>query len=371
MHDVRRKRIDHLVGDHGAVEARGQLLDMLDAIAELFLLPANEVGAGFQDQVFPTVGQHVGERAAAGADLEDAIERAQLARERTAEERAELGCGDEVAARAELARAARVVADARLVQRELHVARERDPAAAGGDLCLDALARLHALESKALMSDSLAGRAVLVTRCAPRLGAAIARRLHGAGASVLIHYRDSDADAAKLEAELNAARPKSAGKVKAELLAPIAPRALVAAALDSFGRLDVLVNNASAFFPVGVGEIELSHWEELIGSNLRAPLFISQEAAPELAKQAGAVINIVDIHAERPLQGYPVYSIAKAGPAATPPPPPAGLAPHGRVDGVAPGAIAWPDDGQFDPAERGRIVASTPLGRVGRPRTSR
>src|SRR5258708_5432636 len=263
MHDVRRNRIDHLVRDHGAVKARGQVLDMLDAIAELFLLPANEVRAGFQDQVFPTVGQHVGERAAAGADLEDAIERAQLARERAAEERAELGRGDEVAARAELARAARVVADARLVQRELHVARERDPAAAGGDLCLDALARLHALESKALMSDSLAGRAVLVTGGARRLGAAIARRLHGAGASVLIHYRDSDADAAKLEAELNAARPKSAGKVKAELLAPIAPRALVAAALDSFGRLDVLVNNASAFFPVGVGEIDLSPWEEL------------------------------------------------------------------------------------------------------------
>src|SRR5256714_13585825 len=217
------------------------------------------------------------------------------------------------------------------------------------------------------MSESLAGKAVLVTGGARRVGAVISRRLHAAGASVLIHYRDSDADAAKLEAELNAARPKSASKVKAELLAPIAPRALVSAALDSFGRLDVLVNNASAFFPVGVGEIEASHWEELVGSNLRAPLFISQEAAPELAKNAGVIVNIVDIHAERPLKGYPLYSIAKAGLAALTRSLALELAPQVRVNGVAPGAIAWPDDGQFDPAERGRILASTPLGRIGGP----
>ena len=184
---------------------------------------------------------------------------------------------------------------------------------------------------------------------------------------MLIHYRDSDADAAKLEAELNALRPKSAAKVKAELLAPIAPRALVGAALDSFGRLDILVNNASAFFPVAVGEIEASHWEELVGSNLRAPLFISQEAAPELAKQSGAIVNIVDIHAERPLKGYPVYSIAKSGLAAMTRSLAVELAPNVRVNGVAPGAIAWPEDGQFETAERGRILETTPLGRVGSP----
>ncbi|HEY3074155.1 MAG TPA: SDR family NAD(P)-dependent oxidoreductase, partial [Burkholderiales bacterium] len=130
------------------------------------------------------------------------------------------------------------------------------------------------------MDESLAGKSVLVTGGARRLGAAIARRLHAAGAAVLIHYRDSEADATKLEAELNALRPKSAAKVKAELLAPIAPRALVGAAMDSFGRLDVLVNNASTFFPVSIGDIEASHWEEIVGSNLRAPLFISQQAAP-------------------------------------------------------------------------------------------
>jgi pteridine reductase len=211
------------------------------------------------------------------------------------------------------------------------------------------------------------GKAALITGGAKRLGAAIARRLHAAGAAVLIHYRDSEAQAAKLEAELNGLRPRSAAKVKAELLAPIAPRALVSAALDAFGRLDLLVNNASSFFPVAVGEIEPSHWEELVGSNLRAPLFISQQAAPELAKREGAIVNVVDIHADRPLKGYPVYSIAKAGLAALTRSLALELAPRVRVNGVSPGAIAWPDDGQFDPAERGRILATTPLGRVGRP----
>ncbi|HYX65257.1 MAG TPA: SDR family NAD(P)-dependent oxidoreductase, partial [Burkholderiales bacterium] len=166
------------------------------------------------------------------------------------------------------------------------------------------------------MDDSLAGKSALVTGGARRVGAAIVRRLHAAGASVLIHYRDSEDDAAALEAELNAARPRSAAKVKAELLAPIAPRALVSAAVDAYGRLDVLVNNASSFFPVPLGAIEASHWEELIGSNLRAPLFIAQSAAAELARHEGAIVNIVDIHAERPLKGYCLYSVAKAGLAA-------------------------------------------------------
>jgi pteridine reductase len=217
------------------------------------------------------------------------------------------------------------------------------------------------------MDDSLGGKAALVTGGAKRVGAAIARRLHAAGASVLLHYRDSEAEATRLAAELNARRPKSAAKVKAELLAPIAPRALLSAAQAAFGRLDLLVNNASSFFPVEVGAIEASHWEELIGSNLRAPLFICQEAAPELAKNAGAIVNIVDIHAERPLKGYPVYSVAKAGLAALTRSLALELAPRVRVNGVAPGAIAWPDDGQFSPSERERIVATTPLGRVGSP----
>ncbi len=217
------------------------------------------------------------------------------------------------------------------------------------------------------MDDSLEGKAALVTGGARRVGAAIARRLHAAGAKVLIHYRDSEADAARLEAEFNAARPRSAVKVKAELLAPIAPRALLVAALDGFGRLDILVNNASSFFPVDVGSIESSHWEELIGSNLRAPLFIAQQAAAELAKNEGCIVNIVDIHAERPLKGYALYSIAKAGLAAMTRALALELAPRVRVNGVAPGAIAWPEDGQFPEPERARIIATTPLARTGGP----
>ena len=217
------------------------------------------------------------------------------------------------------------------------------------------------------MDDSLDGKTALVTGGARRVGAAIARRLHAAGAKVLLHYRDSEADAAKLESELNALRARSAAKVKAELLAPVAPRALVAGAIEAFGRLDILVNNASSFFPVAVGAMESSHWEELIGSNLRAPLFISQQAAPELAKNEGSIVNIVDIHAERPLKGYALYSIAKAGLAALTRALALELAPRVRVNGVAPGAIAWPDDGQFPDAERGRILATTPLGRTGAP----
>jgi pteridine reductase len=216
-------------------------------------------------------------------------------------------------------------------------------------------------------ADSLSGKCALVTGGGRRVGAAVTRRLHAAGAGVVIHYRDSEADAARLEGELNGLRPKSAIKVKAELLAPIAPRALVGAALDAFGRLDLVVNNASSFFPVPLGQIEASHWEELIGSNLRAPFFIAQQAAPELAKHAGSIVNIVDIHAERPLKGYPVYSIAKGGLASLTRSLALELAPRVRVNGVAPGAIAWPDDGQFEPEERSRIVATTPLARVGSP----
>jgi pteridine reductase len=217
------------------------------------------------------------------------------------------------------------------------------------------------------MDQWLQGRSAIVTGGARRVGAAIARRLHAAGASVLVHYRDSEAEASALAGELNGQRAKSAAIVKAELLAPIAPKALVSAALQAFGRLDLLVNNASSFFPVPLGELEASHWEELIGSNLRAPLFICQECAPQLARHEGAIVNIVDIHAERPLKGYPLYSIAKAGLAALTRALALELAPAVRVNGVAPGAIAWPEDGQFEDAERRRIVASTPLGRVGSP----
>jgi pteridine reductase len=217
------------------------------------------------------------------------------------------------------------------------------------------------------MDEEMKGKTAIVTGAARRIGAAIARRLHASGANVLLHYRGDEAAAASLEAELNAARAKSASKVKADLLAPIAPRSLISAALERFGRIDLLVNNASTFYPTAVGSIEAGHWDELIGSNLRAPLFLAQEAATELKKNGGAIVNLADIHGDRPLKGYLVYSVAKAGLAALTRALAIELAPEVRVNGIAPGAIAWPEDGQLESAERDRIVATTPLSRLGSP----
>jgi pteridine reductase len=137
--------------------------------------------------------------------------------------------------------------------------------------------------------------------------------------------------------------------------------------MERFGRLDGLVNNASSFFPTALGQIDEAAWVDLMGSNLKAPLFLSQAAAPHLKATGGAIINIVDIHAERPLKGYPLYCAAKAGLLGLTRALAVELAPEVRVNGVAPGAIEWPDDGQFPAAERQAIVAHTLLGRIGRP----
>ena len=217
------------------------------------------------------------------------------------------------------------------------------------------------------MDQSLHGKTALVTGAARRVGAVIARVLHGAGANLVLHYRGAEAEAEGLEAELNALRAGSAVKVKGDLLAPVAPQLLMSAAIERYQRLDILVNNASTFYPTALGGIEAGHWEELTGSNLRAPLFLAQAAAPHLARVQGSIVNITDIHAERPLKGYAVYSIAKAGLAAMTRSLALELAPAVRVNAVAPGTIAWPEDGQLGSAERARIVATTPLARTGSP----
>lgn len=217
------------------------------------------------------------------------------------------------------------------------------------------------------MTESLHGKVALVTGAARRVGAAIARRLHAAGAEVLIHYRGSEDDASRLEAELNALRADSALRLKADLLAANAPQALIGAALERRGRLDLLVNNASMFYATAIGGIGAAQWDELIGSNLRAPMFLSQAAAPHLSAARGSIVNIVDVHAEHPLRGYPVYSVAKAGLAALTRSLALELAPAVRVNAVAPGAILWPEDGQFEPGGRERVIAATPLARIGAP----
>ena len=213
---------------------------------------------------------------------------------------------------------------------------------------------------------------VLVTGAARRVGAEIARALHAAGACVAIHYRSSAAEADRLAAELNAARPdeggESAATFAADLLAIDALPRLVEAAVARFGRLDALVNNASSFYATKVGAVDTAAWDDLIGSNLKAPLFLAQAAAPHLERSGGCIVNITDIHAERPLKGYPLYCAAKAGLLGLSRALALELGPRVRVNAVAPGPIEWPQNQHdFPPDERAAIIEHTLLKRVGSP----
>jgi len=210
-------------------------------------------------------------------------------------------------------------------------------------------------------------KVVLITGGAKRVGAAICRRLHGAGANLMLHYRDSAGEARLLQAELNHQRKDSVALIQADLLDIAKLHSLVDQTVQSYGRLDALVNNASSFFQTPVGEITVDQWEDLIGTNLRAPLFLVQAAASALKKAQGAVVNITDIHAERPLKNYVVYSVAKAGLVGLTRSLARELAPEVRVNAVAPGPILWPDDEAFDELSRQRIISHTPLRREGSP----
>jgi pteridine reductase len=211
------------------------------------------------------------------------------------------------------------------------------------------------------------GKTVLITGGAKRVGAAICRRLHAAGANLMLHYRRSAGEARLLQVELNHLRPGSVALIQADLLDIAKLPSLVEQTLASFGRLDGLVNNASSFFPTPVGDITLEHWNDLVGTNLKSPLFLSQAAAPALKKAQGAIVNITDIHAERPLRNYVVYSVAKAGLSGLTRALARDLAPEVRVNAVAPGPILWPEDDAFDELSRQRIISHTPLKREGAP----
>lgn len=210
---------------------------------------------------------------------------------------------------------------------------------------------------------------VLVTGASRRVGAAIVRELHQAGLDVAIHYRHSAAPAAALADELNALRPASAASFAADLdrLADI-PQ-LIEAVVARFGGLSALVNNASTFFPTAIGHVDAAIWDNLLSSNLRAPFFLAQAAAHHLKASGGSIVNITDVHAERPLAGFPVYCAAKGGLLNLTRALAIELAPEIRVNAVAPGAIAWPEDGAaFAPAQQAAIVEHTLLKRVGTPR---
>ena len=213
---------------------------------------------------------------------------------------------------------------------------------------------------------TLGGRVVLITGGARRLGAAIARLLHAEGANLLIHHRRSQATAAALAAEFNALRPGSAATHGADLLDLDALPGVVRACLAAFGRLDVLINNASTFYPTPVGEIGAAEFDDLIGTNLRAPLFLAQAAAIELRLRRGLVLNMADIHALRPLKRHTVYCAAKAGLVMLTQSLARELGPQVRVNAIAPGPVLWPE-GELDQELRARILERTALKRIGSP----
>ena len=212
---------------------------------------------------------------------------------------------------------------------------------------------------------SLTGKTVLITGGARRVGATIARTMHGAGANVVVHYRNSAPDAEKLKAELNGARASSAATFQCDLLDMDKLSELSGYAVGRFGSLDILVNNASSFYPTPMGKITEAHFDDLIGTNLKAPLFLSQTTAPALRKSRGQIINIVDIHAMRPLRDYTTYCVAKAGLHMLTRSLAKELGPEIRVNGISPGPVMWPEHG--DEAARQKIIQRTILQKMGTP----
>lgn len=211
-------------------------------------------------------------------------------------------------------------------------------------------------------------KVVLVTGGAKRVGAAICRRLHAQGARLVIHYRSSYDEAKRLQDELNRNRADSAALVQGNLLDTASLPDLIDKAAGRYGHLDALINNASSFFPTPLHQCGMEDWEDLTGSNLRAPLFLSQAVAPYLKKQSGCIVNIIDIHTERPLKNYVIYNAAKGGLLSLTKSLAVEMAPEVRVNGVSPGAILWPEDGEWaDETARQQIIDTTLLKRCGEP----
>jgi pteridine reductase len=210
------------------------------------------------------------------------------------------------------------------------------------------------------------GRVALLTGGARRVGAAIARRLHGSGLRLVLHYRQSEAEAQALQRELEAVRPDSVHLLRADLLDTPALPQMARQAVAAFGRVDALINNASTFYPTPVGAITEAHWDDLMGSNLKAPLFLSQVLAGELQARRGCIVNLADIHAARPLRRHTVYCAAKAGLVMLTQSLARELGPAVRVNAVSPGAILLPEAG-MDDAIWGEIISRTALKRAGGP----
>ena len=211
----------------------------------------------------------------------------------------------------------------------------------------------------------LSGLSALVTGAADRLGAEIARTLHQNGANLIIHYRRSEAAAVALAETLCASRSGSAVTLQADLANSDDIVRLPREACAQFDGLDILVNNASSFYPTPLGEIDEAAWDDLVSSNFKAPLFLTQACAPALRKSGGCVINLVDVYASRPVAGYSLYCAAKAANRTLVESLALELAPEVRVNGIAPGAMLLPGQGNDDPAQRAQLEASVPLRRLG------
>jgi pteridine reductase len=214
--------------------------------------------------------------------------------------------------------------------------------------------------------SNLDNKVVLITGGAKRVGAAICRELHAHGAMLMIHYNTSIKEARALQAELNLQRANSVAIIQGDLLNITVLPSLVYETVNQFGRLDVLINNASTYYPTEIGQINEESWQDLMGSNLKAPIFLSQAAAAELRKNHGCIVNITDMHIERPKKNYVVYSVAKAGLVTLTKSLAQELSPEVRVNAVAPGPVQWPENNpQFDEVYRQRVISQTLLKRVG------
>lgn len=219
-----------------------------------------------------------------------------------------------------------------------------------------------------MQENDLTGKAALITGGARRVGAQIARTLHAQGMNLIIHYRSSSDDARALQTELEGLRSKSVSLVKGDLLIAARLAGIVDEAAAAFGRLDVLVNNASSFYPTPVGQASEAQWEDLFGTNLKAPFFLAQAAAPHLKKTHGCIVNIADIHADRPIKRYPIYCMAKAGVVMLTRSLARELAPEVRVNAIAPGTIMWPEgEAEVNEAQKQAMLARIPLRRTGGP----
>lgn len=214
--------------------------------------------------------------------------------------------------------------------------------------------------------NPLDGKWALITGSGRRIGAVIASRLHAAGVNIAVHYFKSSATADTLVAEFNRERKDSAFAVGADLRDSATLAGLIDGIVERAGRLDILINNASSFYPTELGTVTEADWDDLVNSNLKAPLFLAQAALPHLRRAHGTIINMIDIHARRPLRHHHVYGAAKAGLAMLTRSLARDLAPEVRVNGVAPGAILWPEDGMPDSVKQS-IIRKIPLARPGEP----